>query len=118
MNIIKRTGPHFRETADGMVLIASHVAGQPPQFPPVEFVHNGQHTEDIDLGPTGSLYSFTIVHAGKDKPPYGLAMVDFEPGVRAFGRLLFDIEPPAIGNRVRVVPFSLPDGTPDYAFQE
>ncbi|WP_382327514.1 hypothetical protein ACFJGX_00395 [Hydrogenophaga sp. UC242_50] len=45
-------------------------------------------------------------------------MVDFEPGVRAFGRLLFDAEPPAIGSRVRVVPFSLPDGTPDYAFQE
>ena len=118
MKIIKRTGSHFRDTADGMVLVAGHVAGQPLQFPPVEFVHNDQRVTDIELGPTGSLYSFTVVHPGKDKPPYGLAMVDFEPGVRAFGRLLFDAEPPAIGSRLRVVPFTLPDGMPDYAFQE
>lgn len=101
-----------------MVLVAGHVAGQPLQFPPVEFVHNDQRVTDVELGPTGSLYSFTVVHPGKDKPPYGLAMVDFEPGVRAFGRLLFDAEPPAIGSRLRVVPFTLPDGMPDYAFQE
>ena len=45
-------------------------------------------------------------------------MVDFEPGVRAFGRLLYSAKPPAIGASLRVVPFALPDGTPDYAFQE
>lgn len=118
MKIIKRTGSHFREAAGGMVLIAAQVAGQPSQFPPVEFVHNDQPVEDIELGPTGSLYSYTVVHPGKDKPPYGLAMVDFAPGVRAFGRLLFDTVPPAIGSHLRVVPFALPDGTPDYAFQE
>ena len=80
MKIIKRTGSHFREAAGGMVLIATHVAGQPSQFPPVEFVHNDQPVEEIELGPTGALYSYTVVHPGKDKPPYGLAMVDFAPG--------------------------------------
>lgn len=118
MKIIKRTGSHFRETTGGMVLVAAQVAGQPPQFPPIEFVHNDQAMEEIELGPTGALYSFTVVHPGKDKTPYGLAMVDFAPGVRAFGRLLFDTVPPAIGSHLRVVPFTLPDGTPDYAFQE
>lgn len=118
MKIIKRTGSHFRETTGGMVLVAAQVAGQPPQFPPIEFVHNDQAMEEIELGPTGALYSFTVVHPGKDKTAYGLAMVDFEPGVRAFGRLLFDTVPPAIGSHLRVVPFTLPDGTPDYAFQE
>lgn len=62
MKLMKRTGPHFGEAAGGMVPIAAHVAGQPPQFPPIEFVHNDQQVEDIDLGPTGSLYSFTVVH--------------------------------------------------------
>lgn len=118
MKIIQRTEPHFRQTASGMVLIATRVADHPPQFPPVEFVHNDQPVEDIELGPTGLLYSFTVVHPGKDKQPYGLAMVDFEPGVRAFGRLLFDAQPPAIGSHLRVVPFTLPDGAPDYAFKE
>jgi len=89
LKIIKRTESPFRDTPGGMVLVA-----------------------------TGSLYSFTIVHPGKEKQPYGLAMVDFAPGVRAFGRLLFGTEAPAIGSRLRVVPFALPDGTPDYAFQE
>lgn len=118
MKIIKRTESPFRESPGGMVLVATRVTGQPPQFPPIEFVHNDDEVEAVELGPTGFLYSFTIVHPGKDKQPYGLAMVDFEPGVRAFGRLLFGAHPPAIGSRLRVVPFALPDGTPDYAFQE
>jgi len=118
LKIIHRTESPFRDARGGMVLVATQVAGQPAQFPPIEFTHNDQKVEVVELGPTGSLYSFTIVHPGRDKPPYGLAMVDFEPGVRAFGRLLYDAEPPAIGARVRVVPFALPDGTPDYAFQE
>jgi uncharacterized protein len=118
LKIIKRTESPFRDTPGGMVLVATRVASQPPQFPPIEFVHDDQKVEEIELGPTGSLYSFTIVHPGKEKQPYGLAMVDFAPGVRAFGRLLFDNQPPAIASRLRVVPFTLPDGTPDYAFQE
>jgi len=118
LKIIKRTESPFRQSPGGMVLVATRVAGQSPQFPPIEFVHNDQKVEDIELGPTGSLYSFTIVHPGKEKQPYGLAIVDFAPGVRAFGRLLFGARPPAIGSRLRVVPFALPDGAPDYAFQE
>jgi uncharacterized OB-fold protein len=118
MKISKRTEPHFRETPNGMVLVATQLPGQPAQFPPVAFVHGDQQVEEIELGPTGCLYSYSIIHASKDKPPYGLAMVDFEPNVRAFGRLLFDGKPPAIGSRLRVVPFTLPDGIPDYAFQE
>lgn len=118
LKIIKRTQSHFRETTGGMVLIATQAAAQPPQFPPIEFVHNDQQIEEVELGPTGYLYSLTVVHPGKNKSPYGLAMVDFESGVRAFGRLLFDVHPPTIGSRLRVVPFALQDGTPDYAFQE
>ena len=118
LKISKRTEPHFRETSGGMVLVGTRIPGHPPQFPPLEFLHGDQLAEDVEIGPAGSLYSYSIVHAGKDKAPYGLAMVDFEPGVRAFGRLLFDKQPPPIGSRLRVVPFALPDGTPDYAFQE
>ncbi|NEX64685.1 Zn-ribbon domain-containing OB-fold protein [Noviherbaspirillum galbum] len=118
MKISKWMGPHFRETPRGMVLVATQLAGAPAQFPPVEFLHGDQRPAEVELGPSGHLYSYTVVHASKDKPPYGLAMVDFEPGVRAFGRLLFDGQPPALGSRVRVVPFALQDGTPDYAFQE
>lgn len=118
LKISKRTERHFRETSDGMVLVATRVGGQPAQFPPVEYVHGDQRAEEIVLGPTGLLYSYSIVYPGKDKAPYGLAMVDFEPGVRAFGRLLFDGQPPVIGSSLRVVPFSLADGAPDYAFQE
>jgi hypothetical protein len=99
-----------------MVLVATAVGQCPPQFPPIEYLHGDQEAKEIELGPLGRLYTYTVVHPGKEKAPYGLAMVDFEPGVRAFGRLLFDGHPPAIGSAVRVVPCPLADGTPDYAF--
>jgi hypothetical protein len=118
LKISKRLGPHWRQTPDGMVLVGTRVARQPPQFPPIEYLHDDQQSEEVELGPTGTLYSYTIVHPGKDKAPYGLAMADFEPGVRAFGRLLYRTPAPAIGAIVRVVPHALPDGTADYAFQE
>jgi uncharacterized protein len=118
LKISKRRASHFRESPRGMVLVATQTAGQPAQFPPVEFTHGEQTPDEIELGPTGTLYTYTIVHAGKDKPPYALAMVDFQSGVRAFGRLLFEGTPPAIDTALRVVPFVLADGTPDYAFQE
>lgn len=118
MKISKRTEPHFRENPGGMALVATRVGGNPLQFPSIVFVHGEEQAEEIELGPIGRLYSYTVVHPGKDKTPYGLAMVDFEPNVRAFGRLLFDGQPPAIGSTLRIVPFALTDGTPDYAFQE
>jgi acyl-CoA-associated DUF35 OB-fold domain-containing protein len=117
LKISQRTQPCFRDSPRGMVLVATRTAGHDPQFPPVEFLHGGEQAEEVELGPTGRLYSYSIVHAGKDQAPYGLAMVDFEPGVRAFGRLLFQGRPPAIDSTLRIVPFAMPDGTPDYAFQ-
>jgi uncharacterized protein len=65
LKIIKRTESPFRDTPGGMVLVATRVASQPPQFPPIEFVHDDQKVEEIELGPTGSLYSFTIVHPAR-----------------------------------------------------
>ena len=118
LKISKRAGSHFRETSRGIVLVATRVAGHAPQFPPIEFLHGDQQPEEAELGPTGCLYTYSIVHPGKDQAPYGLAMVDFETDVRAFGRLLFQGQPPSIGSRVRVVPWALADGTADYAFQE
>lgn len=101
-----------------MVLVATRVGDKPAQFPPLVFLQGDEQAEEIELGPTGRLYSYTVVHPGKDRAPYALAMVDFQPDVRAFGRMLFDGQPPAIGCALRVVHFALPDGTPDYAFQE
>jgi uncharacterized OB-fold protein len=100
-----------------MVLVATRDADQKtPQFPPSEFLRAGAVPADVELGPEGVLYSFTVVHAGKDKPPYGLAMVDFDAGVRVFGRLVEGASPATIGGVVRVVPHKLPDGASDYAF--
>lgn len=117
MKISKRAGVHFRESEGAMVLVATSVNGRPAQFPPIEYLHGDDRSQDVELGPSGRLYSFTVVHAGKDKAPYALAMVDFEPGVRAFGRLLLDGRAPALDSEVRVVRFALADGSPDYAFE-
>ena len=118
MKLIKRTAPHWRDTPLGMMLIATRDAGRTElQFPPSAYVHGDAAPEEVEIGPVGQLYTYTIVHAAKDKPPYGLAMVDFAPGVRVFGRLLHEEGRPAIGGNVRVVPFALPDGSPDYAFR-
>ena len=117
MKLTKRTESHLSETPDGLVLVATRQAGMAElQFPPSEFFHGNAKPEEVTIGPVGQLYTYTIVHAGKDKPPYGLAMVDFTPGVRVFGRLLQEQGQPVIGGDVRIVPFALPDGTPDYAF--
>jgi uncharacterized protein len=116
LNISKRAGPHFLASERGMVLVGTRVGGQQPQFPPTEYLVDGDQATDIALGPTGRLYSYSVVHPGKDKAPYALAMADFGD-VRAFGRLIFDGKPPAIDSAVRVVPFTLADGEQDYAFQ-
>jgi hypothetical protein len=115
----KRTEPHFRMTEGGMLLIATRTASHPQlQFPPLEFVHGDEPVEQMPIGPFGQLYTYTVVHPGKDSEPYGLAMVDFEPGVRAFGRLICSNgKAPAINSTVRIVPAELPDGSADYAFE-
>jgi hypothetical protein len=119
VKLSKRTEPHFRMTENGMLLIATRTASHPQlQFPPMDCVHGEESVEEVPIGPFGKLYTYTVVHPGKDNPPYGLAMVDFEPGVRAFGRLICtDGKAPAISSVVRIVPSELPDGSADYAFQ-
>ncbi len=119
MKLSKRTEPHFRMTENGMVLIATRTASHPQlQFPPLEYVHGDEPLEDVPIGPLGQLYTYTVVHPGKDSDPYALAMVDFEPGVRAFGRMVCkDGTAPAIDSTMRIVPSKLPDGSPDYAFE-
>lgn len=119
VKLSKRTEPHFRMTENGMLLIATRTASHPQaQFPPLEYVHGEEAVEEVPIGPFGRLYTYTVVHPGKDREPYGLAMVDFEPGVRAFGRLICtDGKAPAINSTVRIVPAELPDGSPDYAFE-
>ncbi len=119
MKLTQRTDSYLRDTADGLCLVATRSADRKePQFPPLEFIHGDAVPEEILIGPIGKLYTYTVVHVGKDKPPYGLAMVDFEPGVRVFGRLVLDSGiAPDFGCDMRVVPFTLPDGSTDYAFE-
>jgi uncharacterized OB-fold protein len=119
MKLKRRANAHFRHTDAGMVLVATRTAQHPQlQFPPLEFVHDEAPVEEVAIGPKGTLYTYTVVHPGKDKTPYAMAMVDFEPNVRAFGRLVLDAgNAPKIGSTVRVVPFDMADGTADYAFE-
>ena len=120
MEIMKYPQAHFRSGADearGMVLLGTQIAGTSEVcFPPPEFLHAGQTAEPVSMGASGRLYTFTTVHPGK-APAYALGMVDFDNGRRVFGRLAWPegIEP-AIGDAVYAVAFTLPDGTPDYAF--
>ena len=119
MKLSRRTNPYTRQTEEGMVLVATRTARHPQlQFPPLEFVHGDEPVEEVAIGPKG-----TSLHLHRGAPrqgqkPYALAMVDFEPSVRAFGRLILDGgNAPKIGGTVRVVPFDLADGTADYAFE-
>ena len=88
MRLKQRTGSHLRNGPDGLQLIATRGSGDAPlQFPPQSFVHGNEVVEEVPIGPLGVLYTYSVVHPGRDKVPYGLAMVDFAPGVRVFGRL-------------------------------
>ena len=119
MRLRQRTESHFRESPDGLQLLATCSAGSTMlQFPPQPFVHGDAVTEDVPIGPLGVLYTYSIVHPGREKPPYGLAMVDFEPGVRAFGFMRFEpgLEP-TLGALMKIVPHTLAGGDADYAFE-
>lgn len=102
-----------------MKLVATRTASHPElQFPPLQYVNGDETVEEVDVGPLGRLYAYTVVHPGKEAEPYMLAMVDFEPGVRAFGRLTGSLQPaPVLDGMVRIVPYTLADGSPDYAFE-
>lgn len=115
MKIIKRERSHVRDTLAGRQLVADAVDSG-PQYPPAEFYLDDTPAE-ILVGPVGSLYTFTTVYDAKGRH-YSLAMVDFDAGVRVFGRL---IDQPgvalSIGSVVEVVPSTLDDGSQDYAFK-
>jgi uncharacterized OB-fold protein len=118
MQITRCPGGHVRQTTEGTLLVAVRVGDGELRFPPPEFVHGGAATSEVLIGPIGSLYTFTTVYPGKDVPAYSLAMVDFAPGLRVFGRLLHDAQhPAALDAPVRIVPATLPDGSADYAFE-
>lgn len=117
MQLTPRNRLPYVHSPQGMQLLASRGRRHAqPQFPARAFEVGDEAVEDVLLGPLGRLYSYTVVAAGK-APAYGLAMVDFEPGVRAFGRLILGASRPVLGAQVQVVPLALPDGTDDYAFQ-
>lgn len=118
MEITKYMEPHWRVEADGMVLVgARNPATGAVRFPPPEFLQVGESAEPESIGGEGRLYTFTTVHPGK-APAYSLAMVDFRHDLRIFGRLTWRGDaPPAIGAALRVIPFTLPDGAADYAFE-
>jgi len=107
-------------TTQGLALVASRSGVDTPwRFPPTQFVHGDTPHEELLLGPKGVLYTYSVVHTARDARPYALAMVDFEPGVRAFGPMHY--EPghlPPLGAYMRVVPHTLADGSPDYAFEQ
>lgn len=118
MEITRYPEKHFRNEAGGMTLLAARdPASGELRFPPPEFLQQGQAAEPVAMGAHGHLYTFTTVHPGK-APAYVLGMVDFENGLRVFGRLVWSGDAaPAIGDTVRTVPFALADGTADYAFE-
>lgn len=118
MHLTPRTRGSIVHTSQGMQLLASRSRRSAQvQFPPQAYEMEGDGVEDVPLGPLGRLYSYTLVASGKTTPAYGLAMIDFDPGVRVFGRLILGVSRPVLGTQVRVVPHVLSDGVDDYAFQ-
>jgi uncharacterized OB-fold protein len=118
MDFLPRTESHLRQTAEGLVLLGTRNDGAAAlQFPPARGAHAGEQLVDEPIGPEGTLYTFTTVHPGAGQPPYQLAMVDFEPDIRILGRVVASTQPASFGAKVRIVPFTLPDGSADYAFE-
>jgi uncharacterized OB-fold protein len=120
MMITKRSKSHIVHTDDGLTLLANRREGSVNwQFPPAEFSLGETPYEEIQIGPKGVLYTYSIVHVDRERGPYALAMVDFEPGVRAFGPMIYEAgkEPP-LGAAMEVVSHTLADGSADYGFQQ
>lgn len=117
MDITKYPQTHFRQEADGIVLLGARyrTTGE-LRFPPPEFVHPEEVVEPEAMNPSGRLYTYTTVHPSKASS-YALGMVDFDNGLRVFGRLTWPAgAEPCIGDVVRAVAAHLPDGTADFAF--
>ena len=120
MKITKRSTNHIAQTPDGLALVASRNSdGANWQFPPAEFFLGETPYEEIQIGPKGVLYTYSIVHVDRQRGPYALAMVDFEPGIRAFGPMVYEAgKEPSLGAAMEVVSHTLADGSADYAFQQ
>ena len=120
MMITKRSKNHIVHADDGLTLLANRKEGSVNwQFPPAEFFLGETPDEEILLGPKGVLYTYSIVHVDRERGPYALAMVDFEPGVRAFGPMVYEAgQEPPLGATMQVVQHILADGSEDYAFQQ
>lgn len=116
MEITEYGGGHVSLVEDGAVLLGARVDDGEVRFPPPEFLISGQRAEVVPLSDVGTLYTYTTVYPGK-APAYSLAMVDFDHDLRVFGRLLDGEVAAVIGARVRAVPFQLPNGEADFAFE-
>jgi uncharacterized OB-fold protein len=83
-------------------LICGHIA-YPAESICSACAHRGK-AEQVELGPEGTLYTFTVVYAGAPgvETPYALGYVDFHGGARVFGRIV-SAESLAVGMRMRVV---------------
>jgi len=60
--------------------------GKALQFPPVS-VPLPEPPRVQPLAAEGRLYTYTVIHPGRDADPYTIGFVDFPEGVRVFGRL-------------------------------
>jgi uncharacterized OB-fold protein len=119
MKLRQRTDAYLMDGVNGLQLVATRQAGtdEPLQFPPQEYIHGDSELVEFLIGPNGVLYSYTVVHPGRDKKSYILAMVDFAPGVRVFGRIFPTADAQLeLGSTLRLVRSEFPDGDPDYAF--
>ncbi len=120
MKITKRSTSHIAQTQDGLALVVSRNSDDANwQFPPAEFIVGDVPDQEMVLSTQGVLYTYSVVHVDRERGPYALAMVDFEPGVRAFGPLVYEVgkEPP-LGATMEVMAYALKDGTADYAFRQ
>ena len=63
----------------------------------------------------GTVYSTTVVHAARDKPPHNVALIDVDEGFRMLSRVE-DIDPMQvkIGMRVKVRIHASDDKQPPY----
>ena len=79
--------------------------------------------EWVEIKGDGKLATYTIVNYGpsgfENDAPYALAIVDFDDGLRVFGRLSRDIPEPEmqVGMPLKVAAVKLPDDRVAYEFQ-
>ncbi len=121
-----RLAPFFEGLREGRFL-STHCRKDGRVLWPPRIVCPVCHTSDltwVDLPQTGRIYAFSAILAGapsglEEELPrvVGLVELDGSP-LRIFGRIV-GVEWPEcrIGMRVRVEPFSLPDGRAYYAFR-